>query len=214
MSAITIENDLVHYEVLGRGRPVIFVHGWLGSWRYWVPAMQQLSLKYRTYALDLWGFGDSSKENPGRYSFNEQVRLLNNFMEELGIGKTVLVGHSLGAAICLHFTRLYPAKAHRLMLISAPLYDVGGLDGTPEPEEDLGATQPMYTSYSETIPRNPLKGLGDSPEEILSNLRARNSATAGGLPNTQPMTTGSAGITPDRPILPTGIATPIQPPTH
>ncbi len=57
MSAITIENDLVHYEVLGRGRPVILVHGWLGSWRYWVPAMQQLSSKYRTYALDLWGFG-------------------------------------------------------------------------------------------------------------------------------------------------------------
>ncbi|SRR5258706_11925765 len=67
MSAITIENDLVHYEVLGRGRPVIFVHGWLGSWRYWVPTMQQLSMKYRTYALDLWGFGDSGKGN-NRYS--------------------------------------------------------------------------------------------------------------------------------------------------
>ena len=62
MSAITIENDLVHYEVLGRGRPVIFIHGWLGSWRYWVPTMQQLSVKYRTYALDLWGFGDSGKD--------------------------------------------------------------------------------------------------------------------------------------------------------
>ena len=41
MSAITIGGDLIHYEVLGRGRPVLLVHGWIGSWRYWVPAMQQ-----------------------------------------------------------------------------------------------------------------------------------------------------------------------------
>src|SRR5262245_21060440 len=130
MSAITIENDLVHCEVLGRGRPVIFVHGWLGSWRYWVPAMQQLSLKYRTYALDLWGFGDSSKEM-GRYGFSEQVKLLYDFMEKLGIAKAALVGHSLGAAICLHFASLHPDRAPRLMLVSTPLYDVGGLDGSP-----------------------------------------------------------------------------------
>ena len=80
MSAVTIENDLVHYEVLGRGRPVIFVHGWLGSWRYWVPTMQQLSVKYRTYALDLWGFGDSGKD-VRRYEFKDQVLLLHEFME-------------------------------------------------------------------------------------------------------------------------------------
>ena len=60
MSALIVEDEVVHYEVLGRGRPLIFVHGWLGSWRYWIPTMQALSSEYRTYALDLWGFGDSA----------------------------------------------------------------------------------------------------------------------------------------------------------
>src|SRR5215813_2710170 len=127
MSAITVENDLVHYEVLGRGRPVIFVHGWLGSWRYWVPAMQQLQAKYRTYALDLWGFGDSGRNNK-HYDFKDQVQLLDNFMEKLGITKAALVGHSLGAAVCLRYATLHPDRAPRLALISAPLFDLGGIE--------------------------------------------------------------------------------------
>ncbi|GAB4550331.1 MAG: hypothetical protein OHK0023_16100 [Anaerolineae bacterium] len=127
MSVISIDDGLVHYEVLGRGRPVILLHGWLGSWRYWVPAMQHLSGKYRAYALDLWGFGDSGKDNR-RYGITEQVTMLHNFFEKMGIPKAVLVGHSLGAAVALGFARRFPERSHRLMLISPPLVDVGGLE--------------------------------------------------------------------------------------
>ena len=59
MSAVILESSLAHYEALGRGKPLLFLHGWLGSWRYWVPTMVALSSSYRTYALDFWGFGDS-----------------------------------------------------------------------------------------------------------------------------------------------------------
>lgn len=121
MSAITIENDLVHYEVLGRGRPVILLHGWLGSWRYWVPAMRQLSMKYRTYALDLWGFGDSGRD-PQRYSFESQVALLHEFMEKLGITKAALVGHGLGASISARYAVQHPDRVPRLMVVSPPLF--------------------------------------------------------------------------------------------
>ena len=57
MSAIILQGELVHYEVLGHGRPVIFLHGWVGSWRYWIPSMQTASIEFRSYALDMWGFG-------------------------------------------------------------------------------------------------------------------------------------------------------------
>ena len=53
MSVIVLGSDIVHYEVLGRGRPLLFLHGWVGSWRYWIPSMQAASISYRTYALDL-----------------------------------------------------------------------------------------------------------------------------------------------------------------
>ena len=109
MSAITIDNELVHYEVLGRGRPVILVHGWLGSWRYWVPAMQHLSMKYRVYALDLWGFGDSAR-NPSRYDFAAQVELVAGFMSRLGIVRRAGRARP-GAAISGSPGRQHPTRA-------------------------------------------------------------------------------------------------------
>jgi len=75
MSITTVGSKLVHYEVLGRGQALIFIHGWLGSWRYWWPAMQALSSHYRTYAFDLWGFGDSSKSDE-EYTLSAYVNML------------------------------------------------------------------------------------------------------------------------------------------
>ncbi len=130
MSAVTIENDLVHYEVLGRGRPVILLHGWLSSWRYWMPSMQQLSLRYRTYALDLWGYGDSGKD-AGRLTLDAQVRLLSDFLDKLGISKVALVGHSLGAAVAIRYARRHPERVARLMVISPPVFES---DQLPHPD--------------------------------------------------------------------------------
>jgi pimeloyl-ACP methyl ester carboxylesterase len=120
MSVVILEDEIVHYEVLGRGRPLFFLHGWVGSWRYWIPAMQAASISYRAYALDLWGFGDSAK-NLAKYGISQQVSLVNEFSEKLGIGKIALVGHGLGAVVALHFAVKYPASVDRMMLIGLPM---------------------------------------------------------------------------------------------
>ncbi len=132
MSAINIGGELIHYEVLGRGRPVVLIHSWLGSWRYWVPTMQNLQSKYRVYALDLHGFGDTSK-NPAKYTLDNQVKLLVDFLGAMAIPKTAIIGHGLGAWVTAEFARLYPDTAPRIMLISAPLFDLPGLDGRVRP---------------------------------------------------------------------------------
>jgi pimeloyl-ACP methyl ester carboxylesterase len=119
MSAILINDEIVHYEVLGRGRPLVFLHDWVGSWRYWIPAMQAASVSYRAYALDLWGFGDSAR-NPQCYPAREQAALLESFLQALGIGKIALVGHGLGAVIALLYARHNPAGVDRVMAISLP----------------------------------------------------------------------------------------------
>ena len=62
MSSITTDQGILHYEVLGRGKPIILLHGWLGSWGLWRETMAYLSQYYRTYALDFWGFGESGKK--------------------------------------------------------------------------------------------------------------------------------------------------------
>jgi len=148
MSAMTIDNELVHYEVLGRGRPVILLHGWLGSWRYWVPAMQHLSMKYRVYALDLWGFGDSAR-NPAHYHFAAQTDLVIEFMAQLGIVKAALVGHDLGAAIAAHLAVKHADRVPRLLAVCPPLFEL------PErpPDSVRADAPPRPTPAASAAPR-------------------------------------------------------------
>ncbi len=120
MSAVLLDNSIVHYEVLGRGRPVIFLHGWVGSWKYWIDSMQVASTSYRAYALDLWGFGDTA-HNELKYSLDEQARLLEVFLNELGIGKIALVGHGLGALVGMKFAQRFRQSVDRLMAVNCPL---------------------------------------------------------------------------------------------
>lgn len=120
MSAVVIEGGLVHYEAFGRGAPVLFIHGWLGSWRYWMPTMEVISDKYRTYALDLWGFGDSDKSKQ-RFTVSDHVALLNNFMDNMGIRESPIIGHALGATVALEYAVRYPDRVKKIMAVSLPL---------------------------------------------------------------------------------------------
>jgi pimeloyl-ACP methyl ester carboxylesterase len=124
MSALVLEGGVVHYEYFGRGRPLVFLHGWLGSWRYWVPVMDALSEEYRVYAFDMWGFGDSDKSQD-RYSLSSYVDLLTSFVDELGIRAPVpLIGHALGASVAVAYAGQNPDTVDRIMAISLPM----GLD--------------------------------------------------------------------------------------
>lgn len=122
MSAIVIDSGLVHYEALGRGKPLLLLHGWLGSWRYWIPVMEELSCNYRVYAFDLWGFGDSDRR-VDRYDVESYVRLLDAFIENLGILHMPLpvVGHSLGAVVALLWAVRNSDRIDRIMAVSLPL---------------------------------------------------------------------------------------------
>ena len=119
MSAILLDGQIVHYEVLGRGRPIIFLHGWLGSWKYWISSMQVSSTSFRAYGLDLWGFGESAHD-PLRYTIDQQTDLLSRFLDEMGIGKVALVGHGLGALVSFNFCSRWPQSVDRMMAVTSP----------------------------------------------------------------------------------------------
>lgn len=120
MSAVVINGGLVHYEAFGRGKPVVFIHGWFGSWRYWMRTMEALAPDYRTYALDLWGFGDSDKSKQ-RYAVADYTSLIYDFLDQMGIANTSLVGHSLGAIVGLQVAIQQPTYISRLAAISLPI---------------------------------------------------------------------------------------------
>ena len=120
MSSITTDKGLLHYEVFGKGKPVIFLHGWLGSWGLWQETMAEIGKTNRAYALDFWGFGDSDDKLTS-YNVQDFVDLIRQFMDQLGIQKAPLVGHSMGGTVSLMAAINDPNRIQKVVVIGSPI---------------------------------------------------------------------------------------------
>ncbi len=120
MSSIVTDRGLVHYEAYGRGRPVILLHCWMGSWNYWLSTMEALSDKYKTYALDFWGFGESAKKHE-QYSVPDYVEMVTQFMERLGLQRAPVMGHSMGGTVSLSLTLNHPERVQKVAVVGSPI---------------------------------------------------------------------------------------------
>jgi pimeloyl-ACP methyl ester carboxylesterase len=120
VSSITTDQGILHYEVYGRGKPVILLHGWLGSWGLWQETMTFLGQYYRTYALDFWGFGESGRKLD-TYLVNDFVALVDQFMDKLGIESAPLVGHSMGGTVSLLVSLRYPQRVQKVTVVGSPI---------------------------------------------------------------------------------------------
>ena len=74
---------------------LLFLHGFLGESSLWCPLMTRLGDRYRCIALDLLGFGSSSKPKL-KYTVWHQTAFLTEFIAVLGLTHVTLIGHSYG----------------------------------------------------------------------------------------------------------------------
>ena len=106
----------VTYRVAGEGEPVVLVHGLAGSLRWWETTVPALAARYSVYLVDLPGFG-SMRRFPGGFVLNEAAGWLRAWIEAVGLRSVNLVGHSMGAYICLHVAATDPSLVRRLVLV-------------------------------------------------------------------------------------------------
>jgi pimeloyl-ACP methyl ester carboxylesterase len=117
---------IIHYETHGRGRPVLFLHGWLGSWQLWRSTIEEIGKEFKTYSVDFWGFGDSrgageNAKNLQTFRVDSFVEMVNQFMEKLGIPKAAIIGHSMGGTVALSTAIKYPEKVVKTCCIGSPI---------------------------------------------------------------------------------------------
>ncbi|HLA43695.1 MAG TPA: alpha/beta hydrolase [Aggregatilineales bacterium] len=117
---------IIHYEVYGKGRPVLFLHGWLGSWQLWRETIERVGERYRTYSLDFWGFGESrgvgsEEEAIQDFSVNAFVDMVGQFMDKLGIPKAAIIGHSMGGTVAMSSAIRYPDRIVKAVTVGAPI---------------------------------------------------------------------------------------------
>lgn len=100
---------------------VVLVHGLAMSGRYMVPTLLRLASRYRVYAPDLPGLGES--DNPARHlNLSEQTEALAGWMESAGLERAALLGNSLGCQVIVRFAIKYPERLTKAVLV-APTID-------------------------------------------------------------------------------------------
>jgi pimeloyl-ACP methyl ester carboxylesterase len=88
-----VNGTRLYYEARGRGRPILFLHGFTLDHRMWREQAEALSARFRVVTCDARGFGRSAMPSEQPYKHCEDVAAL---LEHLGLGAVVLVGHSVG----------------------------------------------------------------------------------------------------------------------
>jgi len=127
----------IYYEDLGKGKPVVFIHGWplSGSmWEYQLTQLPQQGIRCITY--DRRGFGKSDYPLNG-YNYNTLAGDLKALLNELNLEDVTLVGFSMGGGeIAKYFSLFGGARVSKVVLISAVvpymLYTADNPNGVPQ----------------------------------------------------------------------------------
>jgi pimeloyl-ACP methyl ester carboxylesterase len=138
---IDLDGYSTHYIEKGEGEPVILIHGFLYNSYTWNNNIDALADRFKVYALDLWGFGYSTRE-PLDYGYPLYADQLLKFMDALNIQKASLVGHSMGGGTCIFFSVQHRERVNKVILVDPagmpnPLPLIGKIANLPKVGEFL-----------------------------------------------------------------------------
>lgn len=121
-TAASVDGLAIRSTVQGKGKTIIFVHGWTcddSSWDGQIPAFTQ---DYRVVTLDLPGHGRSdSPATAEDYSMDQFAAAVEAVRAELGADKIMLVGHSMGAGVIRTYALNYPDHVAGLVAVDGLL---------------------------------------------------------------------------------------------
>src|SRR6202171_5923178 len=149
----------LYYEIYGSGRPLILLHGGLGSGEMFGPVLPLLAERHQVVAVDLQGHGRTADiDRP------IDVRLMAGdiaaLIDHLRLDMPDLVGYSLGGGVALQTAAQYPAKIRRLVMVSANLRPDAIYAEMRAQQGQVNAAAaefmketPMYQLYQRVAPR-------------------------------------------------------------
>lgn len=106
---------MLHYRVLGKGDPLVILHGLFGSSDNWQSQAKKLAEFYTVYLVDLRNHGHSfwSPE----HTYDLMAEDVHRLIEELNLKKITLLGHSMGAKVAMTFAQQHPTLLDKLILV-------------------------------------------------------------------------------------------------
>jgi 3-oxoadipate enol-lactonase len=118
MEKIKINDIELAYTRRGKGTPLVLLHGYPLDRHLWDDVAPLLQDTFDLILPDLRGFGESSTvDSP--YTMDDYASDIAGLLDQLGIQKAAIVGHSMGGYVALAFARLYPERVSGLGLVSS-----------------------------------------------------------------------------------------------
>lgn len=117
-----VEGARVRFVDEGEGPAVVLIHGFASSLENWNGVREELRRDHRVLALDLKGFGWTDRPE-GDYSPKAQAQLVFALMDERGIEKAAVVGHSWGSSVVLAMALEQPERVQRIALYDAWVFE-------------------------------------------------------------------------------------------
>ena len=111
----------LHYELLGEGEPLLWLHGFMGSGADWKFLFNEPPAGYQLIAPDLRGQGAST--NPtGEFTFRQAAQDVLALLHHLHVSQVKAIGVSGGGIVLLHMATIETVSMDRMVLVSAPPY--------------------------------------------------------------------------------------------
>ena len=130
MPAITRQRVDIFYEDVGKGRPVLFVHGWGTSHELWDRQVYAFAPRYRCVAVDLRGHGASSKPAAG-YAYDDHVADLAALLDHLQLDNVSVVGSSFGGSVSVVLANECRSLIRQVVAVGSPPRIVAADDYPP-----------------------------------------------------------------------------------
>src|ERR1700722_7453889 len=103
------------YRKLGSGKPLFILHGLFGSADNWQTVGKQFAEHFTVYFIDLRNHGQSPHSTEWNYEVMSED--INELMQDEGIDKAILLGHSMGGKVAMQFTVRHPEKVEKLVVV-------------------------------------------------------------------------------------------------
>ncbi len=114
----TVNGVHIYYTQMGRGPHLVLFHGLSASIYSWRFLMPMLSRHYTVTALDIPGFGSSSKDPHRKYDLDEQTQIITDFLNEIKVKQAILIGSSMGGTIALWLSKMAPKRFSKVIALA------------------------------------------------------------------------------------------------